>query len=242
MTLILFNNLTEKDKTKAVEHLIEASTPRQDFFFMIILSIITATFGLILNNVAVIIGSMLIAPMLYPFLSLSLGITISDGKLISRSFYTIVKAWAFGVGIATITSLLFSSYLDGLNDEILLRTKATLPHITVALAAGFAGSFALVKPKLNENLPGIAISVALIPPIAVTGIGVALLNPAIITGSVLLFLVNAIGIVLSGMVTLSLMNFYVKRAQAIKTVEKEDKKVELELKKAEAEKEKKKKT
>jgi uncharacterized hydrophobic protein (TIGR00271 family) len=182
---------------------------------------------------------MLIAPMLYPFLSLSLGITISDGKLISRSFYTILKAWAFGVGVAALTCLLFSSYLDGINNEILLRTKATLPHIAIALAAGFAGSFALVKPKLNETLPGIAISVALIPPIAVTGIGVALLNPTIITGSILLFIINAIGIVLSGMMTLSLMNFYVKRAQAIKTVEKEDRKVEQELKKAEKEKNKK---
>lgn len=238
MTLVLFNNLTEKDKTKAVEHLIEASTPRQDFFFMIILSIVTATFGFILNNVAVIIGSMLIAPMLYPFLSLSLGITISDGKLMSRSFYTIIKAWAFGVGVSAITSLLFSSHLDGLNNEILSRTQANLPHIAIALAAGFAGSFALVKPKLNETLPGIAISVALIPPIAVTGIGVSILDPAIITGSILLFIINAIGIILSGMMTLSLMNFYVKRAQAIKTVEKEDKKVEQELKKAEAEKNK----
>lgn len=235
MTLILFNNLTEKDKTKAVEHLIQASTPTQDFFFMIILSIITAAFGLILNNVAVIIGSMLIAPMLYPFLSLSLGITIADGKLISRSFYTILKAWAFGVAVAAIVTLLFSSHMNGISSEILSRTEATLPFIMIALAAGFAGTFAFVKPQLNETLPGIAISVALIPPVAVTGIGVALLNPQIITGSILLFLVNAIGIVLSGMTTLSLMNFYIERTKAIKTVEKEDKKIEYQLKKLESE-------
>ena len=113
-----------------------------------------------------------------------------------------------------------------------------MEHHRLALAAGFAGSFALVKPQLNETLPGIAISVALIPPIAVTGIGISVLNLAIITGSILLFVVNAIGIVLSGMTTLSLMNFYVERTQAIKTVEKEDKKVEQELKKAESEKSK----
>jgi uncharacterized hydrophobic protein (TIGR00271 family) len=235
MSLILFRNLTEKDKAKAVEHLIQASTPSQDFFFMIILSIITATFGLLLNNVAVIIGSMLIAPMLYPFLSLSLGITIADGKLISRSFYTIVKAWVFGVASATTIAVLFSPQMSGVNSEILLRTEATLPYIIIALTAGFAGSFALVKPQLNETLPGIAISVALIPPIAVTGIGVSFLNPEIITGSILLFLINAAGIVLSGMTTLSLMNFYIERKQAIKTVEKEDKKVERELRQAEKE-------
>lgn len=233
MSLILFRNLTEKDKAKAVEHLIQASTPSKDFFLMIILSIITVTFGLLLNNVAVIIGSMLIAPMLYPFLSLSLGITIADGKFISRSFYTITKAWAFGVTVATIVAVFFSPHMESVSNEILLRTEATLPYIIIALAAGFAGSFALVKPQLNETLPGIAISVALIPPIAVTGIGISLFNPTIITGSILLFLINAVGIVLSGITTLSLTNFYIERRQAIKTVEKEDKKVEREFKKAE---------
>ena len=93
MVLVLFNNLTENDKSVAVEHLIKSSTPSQDFFLMIILSVLTATFGLLLNNVAVIIGSMLIAPMLYPFLSLSLGVTMSDAGLISRSFYT-AALWA----------------------------------------------------------------------------------------------------------------------------------------------------
>ena len=98
--IILFNNLKEKDKSIAIERLISGSTPSQDFFYMILLSILTATFGLLINNSAVIIGSMLIAPILYPILSLSLGIVMSDAKLISRAFYTVIKSMTLGIIIS----------------------------------------------------------------------------------------------------------------------------------------------
>ena len=233
MVLILFNNLKGKDKGDAVERLIKGSTPSQDFFFMIILSILTATFGLILNNVAVIIGSMLIAPMLYPVLSLSLGITMSDIDLIKRSFFTILKSFAYGIFSAFIATLLFSSQFQSLTPEILLRIHPSLTYAVIAVIAGLAGAFALVKPQLNETLPGIAISVALIPPIAVTGIGMAKFNWALISGSILLFLINTVGIVFAGMITFSMMNFYVKREKAKETVKKEDKKIKEEEQKAE---------
>ena len=211
MTLVLFSNLRSKDKSHAIERLIAGSTPNQDFFFMIILSILTATFGLLINDIAVIIGSMLIAPMLYPLLSLSLGVVMSDPKLISRSFYTIIKSFTLGVGAAALATLIFSDQLSELTPEIIARTITTVPNVMIAVAAGFAGSFALAKPKLNENLPGIAISVALIPPLAVIGIGIAKLDLAVIMGSFTLFLVNVGGIVFASMVTFSLMNFYTKR-------------------------------
>ena len=233
MVLVLFNNLTNKDKTHAVERLISASTPSQDFFLMVVLAVATATFGLLLNNVAVIIGSMLIAPILYPILSLSLGISMSNPQLVSRSLYTLLKSTVFSVVIAATTTLLFANQLSGLTPEILSRVEATLPYVAIAIIAGLAGSFALVKPQLNETLPGIAISVALIPPLATMGIGIAKLNWVIISGSMLLFLVNAVGIVFAGMLTFSMMNFYVKREKAEKVIKEEDKKVEDQVKKAE---------
>ena len=238
MVLVLFRNLTEKDKSEAVERLITGSTPNQDFFFMIILSVLTATFGLLLNNAAIIIGSMLIAPMLYPILSLSLGIIMSDTKLISRAFYTILKAFLFGIFSAFLATLLFASHFSEITPEVISRTQATIPYVIVAIVAGLAGSFALVKPKLSETLPGIAISVALIPPVAAVGIGMAKFNWVIISGSFLLFIVNLIGIIFASMITFSMMNFYVKRGEAHKAAEIEDKKVEREVKKVEKQKEK----
>ena len=233
MVLVLFNSLTNKDKTDAVERLIKGSTPRQDFFLMVTLSIITATFGLWLNNAAIIIGSMLIAPILYSLLSLSLGIIMSDFKLISRSFYTILKSIGFAIVLAALVTLLFSSQFPEITPLIVSMTQPTLAYVVIAIVAGLAGSFALVKPQLNETLPGIAISVALIPPLAVVGIGFAKLNWAMISGSFLLFLVNAIGVIFASMITFSLMNFYLKRTEAAETVEKEDAKVERDQKRAE---------
>lgn len=232
MVLVLFDNLTNKDKSTAVEHLIKGSTPNQDFFFMIILSILTATFGLLLNNSAIIIGSMLIAPMLYPILSLSLGIIMNDSKIIGRAFYTLVKSVAFGIIVSAGATLLLYSEFPNITPEILSRTEPSLAYVLVAVVAGLAGSFALVKPQLNETLPGIAISVALIPPIAVTGIGVAKFSLFLITGSFLLFLVNLLGVIFASLFTFSMMNFHANRKMAVTVADKEDRKTQREIEKA----------
>lgn len=224
----LFSGLTEKDKSKAVEKLISDSTPDRDFFLMIILSILMATFGLLLNNMAVVIGSTLIAPILYSILSLSLGIVMADFKLILRSVYTILKTIAFGVGGAAIATLVFSFSEEEKYSRIITSVEPSFLYIAVAIIAGFAASFALVKPGLNETLPGVAISVALIPPLAAAGIGIAKLDGSIISNSLILFILNIIGIVFASMVNFSLMKFYLERKVAEKTVKKEEARMEKE--------------
>lgn len=234
MVLVLFNNLSEKDKSKAIENLICESTPRQDFFLLVILSVLMATFGLLINNVAIIIGSMLIAPMLYPIISLSLGIIMADSKLISRSFYTVIKSSAFGIAVSTLVTLFFNSSFQ-MNTEIASRTETSMVYFCVAFIAGLAASFALIKPHLSETLPGIAISVAIIPPLAVTGIGIARFDWNIISSSFLLFLTNIAGIIFASMFVFSMMHLYVARTAAKKAVEKEELAVKKEQEKAKKE-------
>lgn len=231
--IILFKNLTDEDKTAAIERLISASTPSQDFFLMIILSILTAAFGLLTNDTAVIIGSMLIAPMLYPLLSLSLGIIMSDPKLISRAFTTLLKSIGLGIAAAALVTLLFSKQFHEITPEIALRTEPSLSSVMIAIIAGFAASYALVKPKLNEILPGIAISVALVPPVAVIGIGAARLDLHVTSGALLLLIINAIGVVFASMLSFSLMNFYTKRGEAEEAAKKEDRREKIERMKIE---------
>ena len=230
MTLVLFNNLTEKDKSDAIENLIAESTPRQDFFLMMVLSVLMATFGLLINNTAVIIGSMLIAPILYPILSLSLGIVMADFKLISRSFYTLLKSMVFGIAAAAVIALFFSQ-----DCEVSL-VEPSLIYVMIAIVAGMAASFALIKPHLSETLPGIAISVMLIPPLASTGIGIAKFDWNTISNSFVLFLINTIGIIFASMIVFSLMHLYIRRMEARKAIKKEEKAVEREREKAEKEK------
>lgn len=226
MSINVFNHLTEEDKSESIQRLIENSAPSQSFFLLIVLAVLMATLGLLANNVAIIIGSMLIAPMLYPFLTLSLGIIISDQNLLRRSFYTILKAIGISIVTATLASLLFPMTESRFNSEIIDRTNPSLIFGAVALISGFAAAFTSIRQQFNESLPGVAVSVSLIPPLAVIGIGIAKLDGGIIQGSLSLFLVNIIGIIAGSMVVFSLTNFYSKRTIAKTAIKKEEKLIE----------------
>ncbi|PIT92903.1 MAG: TIGR00341 family protein [Candidatus Harrisonbacteria bacterium CG10_big_fil_rev_8_21_14_0_10_38_8] len=213
--------ITTEDKKATLEKLIDYSTPTQSFFFFIILSIVMAAFGLLNDNTAVVIGSMLIAPVLYPILSLGMGIAMSDGKLMSRSTKTLGKS----ILIAFITSLVVSFlFAKGpIATEIVARTTPNLIDVAIAVVAGLAASIALVKPRLNESIPGIAISVSLVPPLTMIGIGLADFNWSIFQNATLLFLVNLVGIIFTSVVVFSLMNFYGKKTFTDKTIKEDDK-------------------
>jgi uncharacterized membrane protein len=95
----------------------------------------------------------------------------------------------------------FATLIVGLktvSPEILARTNPTLLDLGVAVAAGAAGAFANSRRRIAEALPGVAISVALVPPISVIGIGLALDQESLSLGATLLFLTNLTGIVFSG--------------------------------------------
>ena len=228
-----FRNVSDRDKSKAVQKLITVSTPDYDFFVMVTLSVLMAALGLWINSVAIVIGSMLIAPILYPVLSLSLGIVMSDYKLITRSFYTVLKSTAFGIIAAALATWFLATGYDSLTSEILARTEPSLLYLAVAVISGIAVSFALVRPELSETLAGIAVSVALIPPIAVIGIGIAKFDWAVVAGSTMLFIVNIAGIIFASMVSFSLLNLHDKRHIAQTTIQKEEQRVELEHERAE---------
>ena len=137
----LFNNLTEEDKSLAVDKIMKGSMPNHDFFMMVILSVIMATLGLLLNNSAIIIGSMLIAPVLYSILGLSLGLCISDPKLVTRSFYSILRAMLFAIIASVVVTLLFHNVVGReMNSEILSRTAPSLLYMCVAIVAGLAAA------------------------------------------------------------------------------------------------------
>ena len=223
-----FKVVSERDKTTAVEKLIADSTPDFDFFLFIVLSVLMATFGLLIDNVAVLIGSMLIAPLLSPILSFSLGLVLSDHKIIYRSFYTVLKAFVMGTFAAFVAALLFVPLNDQPSYEILIQTIPSLEYFAVAMIAGLAVSFSVVKPHLSTTLSGIAVSVALIPPLAVLGIGLAQFNWGLVSGSFVLFLLNVVGIVFASMVSFSLMDFKNKHRAAKETVKKEEKRLERE--------------
>lgn len=221
MPIIFLENLTEADKTRTVEKLIKESTCTTDFILMTCLSMLMAALGIAINNVPIVIGSMLISPVLFPVLSLSLGIVMSDMKLIGRSFYAMVKSILIGLALVLVFSMFINFELDG-PTSLIHNFQPSLIYFLVAFIAGLAASFALAKPEVSETLPGVAISVALIPPLAAVSIGIVNLDWEIVSSSLKLFLLNVVGIVFSSMLFFSMMNFYIKRVIVKKIIKEED--------------------
>ncbi len=224
----LFTSLSDQDKQDAVKNLIADSTPRDEFFLMIVLSVFMATFGLLSNNASVIIGSMLIAPLLSPILGFSMGIVMAEKPLISRSIFTLVKSLLFALPASAIVALFFSGIAGlgpELNPEIISRLKPDVISGLIALVAGFAASYALIRPKLSASLPGVAVAASLIPPVAVAGIGIARLDWGMISNSLVLFLVNIGLILFASSIVFSLMRLFKVQPIAHEAIKREAEKL-----------------
>ena len=208
------------DKETVLKSRQEAAKPSLEFFVLLIAATIIATFGLIDNSAAVVIGAMIIAPLMDPIVSLAFGIATYNKKLIGQSITLI----ALGTLIAVITSGFIYQILgiNFIDNQILSRTSPNLIDLSVAIAAGVIGAFAQSRSKIVSSMAGVAIAVALVPPLCVTGIGLKLtaqasfrfneviipsLSHQIPEGAFLLFLTNLIGITAAGMAVFLAQNY-----------------------------------
>ncbi len=186
--------------------------PSSDFFIMMGLSAILATLGLLQDSPAVIIGSMLVAPLFSPILAISLGVVQGDLRLLRVALEAALKGIALAVGLAVVVSLV--SPLAAVTHEISVRTQPNLFDLAVALAAGAAGAYAIARKEVSAALPGVAIAVALVPPLGVVGFGLATGNFNLAGGSALLVLTNLIAIGFMGSIVLLLLGFQPGRGPA----------------------------
>ena len=198
---------------------IESSKPSLGFFVLLLCAAVIATLGLISNSTAVVIGAMIVAPLMDPILSLAFALSISNNKLAKRSLMTVVIGVIAVIATAALLSLLLD--VSEVNREMTSRTAPNLIDLGVAVAAAVAGSFSMTRERLSNSLAGVAIAVALVPPLCVCGIGLSMGNEVVAVfgrgtvagltnqiseGSFLLFVVNLIGITVA-----SLFIFLVQR-------------------------------
>ena len=204
--------------------MVSASIPSFGYFLMLFLSTIIATFGLISNSAPAIIGAMIIAPLMAPVISFSFGINNSNWVLASRSMLTILSGTLIVIGLSFLCTWALGLRIT--ESEILNRTSPTLLDLGIAMAAGAAAAFSYTRKSILNSIAGVAIAVALLPPLAVTGIGLAygimeysetglsLAELGAYTGSIgiaegsfLLFLINLVGIILVSCITLLTQGF-----------------------------------
>jgi uncharacterized hydrophobic protein (TIGR00271 family) len=166
-----------------------------------------ATLGLVLNSPAVIIGAMLISPLMGPILSGGLALATGDVILGIRSIVNLVLSCLVAVTFAVLlVGLLPFKEMTG---EIASRTQPNTLDLVVALFSGAIGSIATCKQVKGvvTSIPGVAIAVALMPPLGVVGYGIGYAvgvsgseGMRIAGGGGLLFLTNLVAITFTAMV------------------------------------------
>lgn len=185
----------ESSSLNAYEKISESAALNSDFVVLLVGSALVATFGLLQGSTAVIIGAMIIAPLMMPILGFALGTIWGDFKLISRSLLTLLIGVLFAVSLSAFISYLVpgSEY----NREILARTGPNLFDVFIALASGFVGAYAYISPMISSSISGVAIAVALMPPLCSIGITLGNKDLDLALGATLLFLINIVGIALA---------------------------------------------
>lgn len=186
-------NRQEQEATAARELLYvdveKGARSNSNFFVLVVLSTIVAAIGLIEDNVAVVIGAMVIAPLLGPNLALSLGTALGDGRLMRHSSRTLLAGIVLAILLSTVFGVLWPSNLD--SHELLSRTEPSLDSILLALASGAAAALSLTT-GLSGVLVGVMVAVALLPPSATVGIMLGAGRPGLAFGALLLLAVNIV--------------------------------------------------
>ena len=169
------------------------------FFTLMGFATAIAAYGIIADSTAVVIGAMLVAPLMTPLMGTSLALVMGWPR---RVLYTGLVALA-GIGFAIGLSIVFG-WSDALeisavtNSQVASRISPTIVDLAIAMAAGGAGAFALSRPDVSDSLPGVAVAIALVPPLAVVGLMISQNDWPEAIGALLLFTTNLVAILLVG--------------------------------------------
>ena len=169
------------------------------------LSATIASYGLLANSPAVVIGAMLVAMLMGPIAGISLALVDSDAKMLLTSFLSLLS----GVAGVIVTAFIIGTFHKDmpLTSEIMGRSAPNFLDLMIALAGGAAGAYATVSFRLNLALVGVAIATALVPPLSSASILLARGEAGLALGALELALVNMVAIQFSGSVVLWLTGF-----------------------------------
>lgn len=196
---LFVDEAVQKSQYETPEHILSELELYSALSFQYILILGAAAcigaFGLMANSGVIIVGAMIIAPLMKPIISFSYGITIHDMQIKVRAAITL----AIGVVLTIGISYLLENLLDlrVVTEEMADRIRPNLIDLGVAIAAGIAAAVAVTRQEVADALPGVAIAVALVPPLCVSGISLSMGVTEAFLGSLLLFGINLLAIILS---------------------------------------------
>ncbi|MEO1064099.1 MAG: DUF389 domain-containing protein [Actinomycetota bacterium] len=172
------------------------------FFTLMTLASAIATMGVITDSTAVVIGAMLIAPLMTPLMAVAVSVVMGWPNRLSRSVSIAVAGVVLSIMIGLLLGSVAPATIDvATNSQILGRASPTILDLMTAVAAGAAGAYGLSRPDVSDALPGVAIAISLVPPLSVVGVAWSQGAWADGNGALLLFVTNALAIIVVGGVT-----------------------------------------
>jgi len=173
--------------------------------WMLMCSIVIASIGLSQDSQAVIIGAMLISPLMSPILGIGLSVGINDMETLRSS----LTHFTIAIVIALLSSFIYFKItpFDDLTHEISARTTPTFLDIFIAIFGGLAGIISIARKDISTTIPGVAIATALMPPLCVTGYGLATGRWDIASASFYLFFLNTFFVALATYLIVRFLNF-----------------------------------
>lgn len=189
-------------RTMLQRHHIEAPS----YWTQLVLSAGIATFGLVLNSGAVIIGAMLVAPLMGPIIELAMGLAVGSALLAIRS--------AIRVGVSILVAVVSAGLLTRMlpfqqvTAEIAARTSPTVLDLMVACFCALTAAFVTLKPHdTMSTAAGTSIGISLVPPLCASGFGLGVRAPQVAWGAMLLFTANLSAILLFAVIVFLLAGF-----------------------------------
>lgn len=169
------------------------------FWLLLILSAVIATAGIVGDSTATVIGAMIVAPLGTPIQGIAAGIASGDTRQLGLSAALVVGAALAVILLAALLSVVLPElHAPADNAQVTARVSPTIVDLVAAAATGLAGAFAVARRDIGDILPGVAIAISLVPPLAVVGVTAVDGDWHGALGALLLFCTNVLAIVVVG--------------------------------------------
>lgn len=194
------------DNRDKIREAIRAGTSfDRTYVLMNILAAVIASYGLLANSVAVVIGAMIVAMLMGPIVGISLGMVESEYRLTRSAVLSLAGGMALVYAVAFVIGLAHREI--PVSAEIIARTSPNFLDLMVAIAGGAAGAYAAISSRLSMSVVGVAVATALVPPLCASSILLGRGDGALALGALLLVFVNIVAIQFSAAVVLWLAGF-----------------------------------
>jgi len=175
------------------------------FWLLLLLAAVIASAGVVSDSTATVIGAMIVAPLMTPILGIVLAVVLADGANLRRCVLLVVAGAAAVIVVGWLLGLAVPyPVIAATNSQVGARVTPRIVDLVAALATGAVGSVALARSDISDTLPGVAIAISLVPPLAVVGLTLESGAPRQALGALLLFATNVAAILASGIVVMTL--------------------------------------